>query len=28
MLTAQEKQKRGELEAWRGKFDSEIYRVR
>jgi hypothetical protein len=28
MLTAQEKQKRGELEVWRGKFDTEIYRVR
>jgi hypothetical protein len=28
VLTSQEKQKRGELEVWRGKFDTEVYRVR
>ena len=28
VLTAQEKSKRGVLEVWRGKFDTEVYRVR
>lgn len=28
VLTANEKSKRGELEVWRGKFDSEVYRVK
>jgi hypothetical protein len=28
VLSANEKNKRGELEVWRGKFDTEIYRVR